>query len=432
MASLAGRACLAIVAVLPACARDWSQFVISESTGGQPSGGTAGGDASSGAGGEQASGGLGGDQPSGATGGTGGAGATGGAGGTGGAGATGGAGGTGGNQPSGGTGGTPQPGGAGGEGPVAGTGGNTGAGGCANGVIDGNESDIDCGGVECFPCLDGRDCYIDADCRSRRCESGICTATSCSDNRPNGDETDTDCGGPVCNGCPPGMACELNRDCAGGPQATGVCNDGTCEMRCDIGWSDCDASAQGCETNTDADPAHCGSCDVACSSNHTAAICSAGNCELSCESGWDNCDEQLSTGCETEIGSDTAHCGGCGIECEASAVCMEGECCPRIGQSETVDVRVGACFRLKPERCDCPVVVAIDGGAGPVSARIYWDSGGESLDQTWSGPGAQNTFEPESTLTLVITDVQVEAERRFAWWSSGCGGVLVPCFDITE
>jgi hypothetical protein len=67
-----------------------------------------------------------------------------------------------------------------------------------------------------------------------------------------------------------------------------------------------------------------------------------------------------------------------------------------------------------------------------VSALIYWDSGGDPIDQTWSGSGAQNTLEPESAFTLVITDVEIEAERRFAWWSSGCDGVIVPCFDVTE
>ncbi|MFO0566862.1 MAG: plastocyanin/azurin family copper-binding protein [Polyangiaceae bacterium] len=125
------------------------------SAGSADGGGAAGADGAAGTGG--ADGGTGG-----ATGGTGGAtGGTGGAtGGTGGA--TGGTGGT-----TGGTGGTT--GGTGGA--TGGTGG--GAPSCTDGVKNGSESDVDCGGT-CGKCANGKACTIAGDCTSGACASNKC------------------------------------------------------------------------------------------------------------------------------------------------------------------------------------------------------------------------------------------------------------------
>jgi len=45
---------------------------------------------------------------------------------------------------------------------------------CADGVKNGNETDIDCGGAQCVPCDDGEDCLIATDCMSRDCSGLIC------------------------------------------------------------------------------------------------------------------------------------------------------------------------------------------------------------------------------------------------------------------
>jgi len=65
---------------------------------------------------------------------------------------------------------------------------------CMNGVQDGDETDLDCGG-SCSPCAAEQDCLIDQDCASAICEAGSCAAPSCSDGITNGDELETDCGG---------------------------------------------------------------------------------------------------------------------------------------------------------------------------------------------------------------------------------------------
>ena len=45
---------------------------------------------------------------------------------------------------------------------------------CLNGVIDGDESDLDCGG-SCFPCLNDQFCKTDEDCSLKYCEDGVCS-----------------------------------------------------------------------------------------------------------------------------------------------------------------------------------------------------------------------------------------------------------------
>jgi hypothetical protein len=47
---------------------------------------------------------------------------------------------------------------------------------CLNGVKDGNESDVDCGGGTCPRCADAQTCSGDNDCRSGTCPNGTCVA----------------------------------------------------------------------------------------------------------------------------------------------------------------------------------------------------------------------------------------------------------------
>ena len=48
------------------------------------------------------------------------------------------------------------------------------AGSCTNGVKAGAETDVDCGGAFCAPCVDGKACAADADCMSGFCAAGHC------------------------------------------------------------------------------------------------------------------------------------------------------------------------------------------------------------------------------------------------------------------
>ena len=71
---------------------------------------------------------------------------------------------------------------------------------CDDGLQNQKESDIDCGGP-CDPCLPGSHCFVPAECNSYHCLAGVCQEASCDDNVLNQDEEETDCGG-VCDPCP--------------------------------------------------------------------------------------------------------------------------------------------------------------------------------------------------------------------------------------
>jgi hypothetical protein len=45
---------------------------------------------------------------------------------------------------------------------------------CSDGVQNGDESDIDCGGSRCNGCQDGKLCLVNGDCLSNACDDGIC------------------------------------------------------------------------------------------------------------------------------------------------------------------------------------------------------------------------------------------------------------------
>lgn len=97
---------------------------------------------------------------------------------------------------------------------------------CADGVRDGDESDVDCGG-SCVPCSGGRRCQTYFDCASGMCSGGICaaatTAPTCSDGFRNGSETDVDCGGGSCSACIDGLRCLQASDCQSGTCTAGRC-----------------------------------------------------------------------------------------------------------------------------------------------------------------------------------------------------------------
>ena len=70
---------------------------------------------------------------------------------------------------------------------------------CSNLILDGDETDVDCGG-SCSPCDDGLGCLAPGDCVSMICTEDSCQAPSCDDDVHNGDELGIDCGG-ACTFC---------------------------------------------------------------------------------------------------------------------------------------------------------------------------------------------------------------------------------------
>jgi len=91
-------------------------------------------------------------------------------------------------------------------------------------------------GISCTPNFDlcssatGRSCGSSGDCLSHRCDNGKCGAPLCNDGILNGAETDVDCGiapgsdsgfcgeqpAPLCSPCGEGKRCYSDTDCESG------------------------------------------------------------------------------------------------------------------------------------------------------------------------------------------------------------------------
>lgn len=144
--------------------------------------------------------------------------------------------------------------------------------GCGDGVTNGAETDVDCGGADCVPCADLSACLADPDCQSGRCRDGRCTASSCSDGAKNGAETDVDCGGPACSPCATGEGCAVDGDCLGDR-----CSGTTCLPSCT------DVARNGAETDVDCGGPACVGCaaGMRCAAGRDclSGVCSAaGTC----------------------------------------------------------------------------------------------------------------------------------------------------------
>ncbi|MEW5850674.1 MAG: hypothetical protein AB2A00_17945 [Myxococcota bacterium] len=115
---------------------------------------------------------------------------------------------------------------------------------CYNGQLDVGESDLDCGGPACrefVKCLQGAPCTVPEDCLDGICGAdNTCQAPSCTDGIHNGQEADVDCGG-TCGPCGIGARCNSHAACTGGtvciwqpgPDPSRRCVDGAIVY---VGW----------------------------------------------------------------------------------------------------------------------------------------------------------------------------------------------------
>jgi hypothetical protein len=133
--------------------------------------------------------------------------------------------------------------------------------GCADGTLDGSETDVDCGGT-CKQCANGKHCLVATDCTSNHCApdstSGVltCAVPTCSDNIQNQGESGLDCGGASpCPRCGTGFGCAAASDCINGVcGAANTCSAPTCkdtvqnqqETDVDCGGPNCSTSTTAC------------------------------------------------------------------------------------------------------------------------------------------------------------------------------------------
>ncbi len=121
---------------------------------------------------------------------------------------------------------------------------------CGDGVRNGLETGVDCGGGQCASCGNGQGCAANSDCQTGLCIDALCRPPTCTDGVRNGSETDTDCGGGVCQDCAAGRTCSVAGDCQ-----SGVCSMGTCQAP-----SCADGVRNGTEADLDCGGASCPAC----------------------------------------------------------------------------------------------------------------------------------------------------------------------------
>ncbi|CAF4161734.1 unnamed protein product, partial [Rotaria sordida] len=198
---------------------------------------------------------------------------------------------------------------------------------CNDGVANGGETDVDCGGpcAPSNPCNIGQECNASADCATGICnDSNQCTGPTCNDGLLNQGEADIDCGGP----CTPIRTCNIGQHCNVSTDCTsGLCNSSNlCDgPRCNDGILN-----QG-EADID--------CGGPCTSIRTCEIGQHCNVSTDCTSGICNSTNQCDgPSCSDGIlnqGEADVDCGGpcapgktceIGQHCNVSTDCTSGTC----------------------------------------------------------------------------------------------------------
>jgi hypothetical protein len=195
---------------------------------------------------------------------------------------------------------------------------------CADRDEDGFAEDVDCNEASGeihpgAPELGGTTC---SDRLDNDCDGEIDECDTCEDLLIDGDESDLDCGGS-CPGCLPGRDCASNSDCA-----SGACNYATleCEPCQGEGEQLCAVGLTGeytC-TDVDSDPYHCGSCGSVCGAGSS---CVAGACLAS---GSTRCSDEHVSGTETDVDCGGETCPPCSFDkkCLVDADCGSAVCDP--------------------------------------------------------------------------------------------------------
>ncbi len=323
--------------------------------------------------------------------------------------------------------------------------------GCTDGVQNGTETGVDCGGDTCPACPSGGQCTAPEDCASGICVAGVCHDPTCTDGIEDGTESDVDCGGGACAVCGDGAGCRLGADCASLVCTLAVCQQATCadgvrnggevadlEPACDSG-AECpsgvcsanvcqpasctDGVENGAETALDCGGGSCPGCPIgaACFLNPDCAVggCSGGVCQPPCTAGAEcpsgvcatgycrapNCADGARNGSETDVDCGGGACPGCalGKQCSAAGDCASNSC----GSTA---------------RCTCgdqlftfPVNSNDGGSVDPAE----WPGG----TATQNGPsGCSVTINrPSNNVDLVCTLAAPFSVNGFAGYSS-CGG----------
>ena len=289
---------------------------------------------------------------------------------------------------------------------------------CSNSQCVSNPPPPGCGTVGCAPgytccgtfCADTTDdvnncggCGLECPPQADQCVNGqCCTAQTC--------------GPPVCNCsvgqtcCPSGCATTSNdpNNCGGCGLVCpngGPCVNSACTTSC-AGGPACTGGESCCSTGCSdvlTDPLNCGACGAACTPGQS---CVAGSCQSLCGGDGGTQCAAGQTCCPAGCAStqtDPANCGGCNIQCGATATCVDGSCVANEGAFDPI---VNPTY-LSPgvhsyTTINVPAGVTVYvGGAGALSGTLdLHATGAIEIDGTIDvsgGPGTQNTITSQST-----------------------------------
>jgi hypothetical protein len=200
---------------------------------------------------------------------------------------------------------------------------------CANQTVDGDESDVDCGGTACPRCAIGAACRQDRDCIGAYCKEGVCAQGSCIDKVKNLKETDVDCGGGDCPPCAIGASCISYTDCVQQSCIAGKCQSLACDDRFQgPGETDVDCGGPSCA------PCVTGKrCLV--SRDCSSGLCASQTCSAP------SCSDGVANGTETDkdCGGGCAPCAD-GLACVGPDDCLSGVCSGRVCQAPTCSDKV--------------------------------------------------------------------------------------------
>jgi hypothetical protein len=136
------------------------------------------------------------------------------------------------------------------------------------------------------------------------------------------------------------------------PNATPGCNGTACTIgSCTGTFGDCNGTASdGCEVNTSNDVNNCASCGHVCNLANAVSACTSSSCVVSsCTGAFLNCNGVQSDGCETNTNTDINHCGSCANVCNGGKVCVNGNCV--CGSGETLCA--GVCVDEQTDNNNC-------------------------------------------------------------------------------
>jgi hypothetical protein len=230
----------------------------------------------------------------------------------------------------------------------------------------------------------------------------------------------TSCGsGTLCNGtCVNTQSDNANCGTCGTACATGeVCSQGKCATSCGGGTKLCGSIC----ADTKNDPQNCGGCGTKCGAGE---VCNAGSCGTTCASGQTVCGADAGTPYCASTKTDNANCGGCGVTCGSGQVCQNGACAnacaasdggvetlctpdggtPYCAKTDSDNTNCGGCGVAcnSSEVCiggqckasvGCPVKDGVKTQAGPhVEYGFCWylTADGETCDNACSAVGGAN------------------------------------------